>query len=347
MIRTIQALLCGSGSVGGIRSLVRLWNHDFHDVRIILEQRDELQYFSITRQFQRLIVRVLMASAAAAGFAIVALMLVATGLQLEKWRLETSHQEIYIALLGASQQDVNVYGVALRNDEMLMLAQTISERDLEVRRFVHSATASLASENQVLQSQLDASGLTTNAIKVIQSSSPIGGLEPEPPRDINPILKNGFSENSARNRELKEVLSALPGELPVKEPRISSTFGIRNHPVHGSPRFHTGVDLVSNNGDDRVFPAKRGKVVMASSYHAYGNTVIVRHERGIETLYAHLESIAVHVGQDVDLNTVLGEIGNTGVSTGKHLHFEVSVGGFPVDPLKVISTAKHVHQAQE
>ena len=66
----------------------------------------------------------------------------------------------------------------------------------------------------------------------------------------------------------------------------------------------------------------------------------------METLYAHLASIKVREGQEVDLDTVLGLVGNTGTSTGKHLHFEVSVGGYPVDPLKVINTAQYVQQAK-
>lgn len=346
MLKTLQMQLWGPSSRGVFRSLVRLWNHQFHDARIILEQQGELRYFSITHQFQRLVVRTLIVSAGAMTLAILALMLVAAGLQLEKRRLERSHQEIFLALLGASREDADAYGKTLSDDQMLMLAQSIRDRDLEMRRFVHSATTALTTENQDLQNRLDASGLTAKAIKIIQSSNPVGGFHPEPPRDIDPLLKKDYAEKSAVNRELKEILSALPAQLPVKDSRTTSTFGIRKHPIHGTPKFHAGVDLVSNSNDS-VFPAKPGKVVMAGAYNSYGNTVVVRHERGVETLYAHLESISVREGQDVDLNTVLGQIGNTGASTGKHLHFEVSVGGYPVDPLKVITTAQYVQQTQE
>lgn len=87
--------------------------------------------------------------------------------------------------------------------------------------------------------------------------------------------------------------------------------------------------------------------MLARPYNEYGNTVIISHGRGVETLYAHLAAIKVREGQDVDLDTLIGLVGNTGSSTGKHLHFEVSVGGYPVDPLKVINTAQYVQQAKK
>lgn len=346
MLRALQAHLGVPHPKGVLSTVIRLWNHEFHDARIILEQQGELRYFAITRGFQRLVVRLLMLAAAAAAMVIVALIVVAGVLQLEKQRLERSHQEIYLALLGASRDDASEHGETLTEDQMLMLAQTIRDRDLEIRRYVNSATSALETENSSLQMRLDASGLTAKAIKIIQSSNPVGGFQPEPPRNIDPLLKTNFAEHSAVNRELKEILSALPVQLPVKDAVTTSTFGIRKHPIHGAPRFHAGVDLISNSNDD-VFPAKPGKVVMAGAYNSYGNTVIVRHDRGVETLYAHLASISVREGQDVDMNTVLGQIGNSGASTGKHLHFEVSVGGYPVDPLKVITTAQYVQQTQE
>lgn len=134
--------------------------------------------------------------------------------------------------------------------------------------------------------------------------------------------------------------------MPVVNYGITSRYGIRTHPITQRPSFHAGIDLVTR-GDDRVYPAKEGRVILARNYNNYGNTVVVRHERGIETLYAHLASIAVQEGQEVDQQTLLGMVGNTGASTGKHLHFEVSVGGYPVDPLKVMQAAEYVQQAQK
>jgi murein DD-endopeptidase MepM/ murein hydrolase activator NlpD len=104
--------------------------------------------------------------------------------------------------------------------------------------------------------------------------------------------------------------------------------------------------MQSENGNDKVHPVKEGVVVLSQNHPQYGNTVVVRHTNGIESLYAHMSQLLVKVGDKVTHDSVLGYIGNTGVSTGKHLHLEILVGGYPVNPQKVIRTAQHVQQIQ-
>lgn len=272
------------------------------------------------------------------------LALLSAKLSVDKNRLENSHQEVFMALVGAVDSEGEE--IKLSKQEMAQLARSIRERDIAIRRYIDNATTSIESENVSLQSRLNATGLTERAIKVIQQSTPIGGYSREREDLIMPLLDSSFGEQSSANRALKEILSALPDQLPVNDHILTSPFGIRKHPIHGTPRLHAGIDLISRS-DDKVLAAKAGTVILARSYNDYGNTVIVRHERGIETLYAHLSTIDVKVGQEVDLETVLGKIGNTGASTGKHLHFEVSVAGYPVDPLKVINLAEYVQQAKK
>jgi murein DD-endopeptidase MepM/ murein hydrolase activator NlpD len=145
---------------------------------------------------------------------------------------------------------------------------------------------------------------------------------------------------------MREVLYALPNRMPVSNYSVSSDFGIRKHPISGLSNFHTGVDLLSETEDDNVHPVKPGIVVLAKYHSQYGNTVVVRHSNGIESLYGHLANMKVEVGDKVTTETVLGRVGNTGVSTGKHLHLEILVGGYPVNPQKVIRTAQYVQQIQ-
>ena len=104
---------------------------------------------------------------------------------------------------------------------------------------------------------------------------------------------------------------------------------------------------MSQTGDDKVFAVKPGIVVMAECHPQYGNTVVIRHLNGVESLYAHMAQLVVKVGDKVTTESLLGYIGNTGESsTGKHLHFEILVGGYPVNPQKVIRTAQYVQQIQ-
>ena len=88
------------------------------------------------------------------------------------------------------------------------------------------------------------------------------------------------------------------------------------------------------------------KARLENSMHTQlGNTVVLQHNNGIQTLYAHLQDIEVQVGENVQLDTILGTVGNTGASsTGPHLHFEVLAGGFSANPIKVIRAARNVQQ---
>ena len=324
-------------------SLASLWRRDYHDSRIILEQEGDLKYFSISGRLQRNVVRGLIVAGSASAASITLLAVFSALLLAGNAKLERSHNEIYSALLG-SADGLSGSGVdAMNKDEMLALAQTIRERDIEIRRFVKSSATTLSVDNISLKARLDATGLSEKAIKVIHGNAAIGGFRSDQIEPANPLLRGKLSEEIAKNHALMDVLNALPAKMPLNDFSTSSSFGIRTHPITGRPKFHTGIDLVAD-GTDEVRAAKVGKVVLARSYQDYGNTVIIRHERGIETLYAHLANLLVKEGQDVDLTTVLGLVGNTGASTGKHLHFEVSVGGYPVDPQKVIETAFHVQK---
>jgi len=325
-------------------TLASLWRREYHDSRIILEQRGDLKYFSVSANIQRNVVRGLIVAGTASSATIIVLAALALLLVLGNSRLERSHNEIYEALLG-SAVDITGGSSSLGRDDMLALAQTIRDRDLEIRRFVKSSATTLSAENIGLKARLDASGLSEKAIKVIHGSASIGGFGNDQVDSKNPLLRGRLSEEIAKNHALMEVLNALPAKMPLEDFSISSSFGIRTHPITGRPKLHMGVDLLSRVSDE-VRAAKAGKVILSRSYQDFGYTVIVRHERGIETLYGHLAELRVREGQEVDINTVIGMVGNTGSSTGKHLHFEISVGGYPVDPEKVIETASYVQKSK-
>jgi murein DD-endopeptidase MepM/ murein hydrolase activator NlpD len=120
-------------------------------------------------------------------------------------------------------------------------------------------------------------------------------------------------------------------KAPVAGP-ISSGFGTRVHPILGDVRMHTGIDFAVGTG----FPIKAagpGIVVWAGPRGGYGNAVIIDHRNGLATLYAHQSRVNVTVGQKVTAGQVVGFVGQTGMSTGPHLHFEVRELGTPVDPM--------------
>lgn len=128
--------------------------------------------------------------------------------------------------------------------------------------------------------------------------------------------------------------SAAPGialdDITAAAP-ISSKFGWRPDPLTGVPRFHQGVDIAVAYGRD-VKAAAEGTVAFAGVQHGYGNTVVIDHGDGRQTRYAHLSEPLVRAGDVVAEGQIVGKSGNSGRSTGPHLHFEMLVNGHPVDP---------------
>lgn len=113
---------------------------------------------------------------------------------------------------------------------------------------------------------------------------------------------------------------------------VVSSFGFRIHPIFGTQRFHSGIDI--NAGTGTPIAASAGGVVITAGWmDGYGNTVIIDHGGGFATLYGHQSQLGVSVGQSVNQGAIIGYVGSTGWSTGPHLHFEIRIGGAPVDPL--------------
>lgn len=115
--------------------------------------------------------------------------------------------------------------------------------------------------------------------------------------------------------------------------RITSDYGWRTHPIYNSRSFHTGLDIGAGSGVP-IDAARTGKVIDAGYKGAYGLAVVVDHGEGIATLYAHMSSIRVSVGQRVSTGDTVGLVGSTGYSTGPHLHFEVRVNGQHTNPMQ-------------
>lgn len=116
---------------------------------------------------------------------------------------------------------------------------------------------------------------------------------------------------------------------------LSSGFGPRIHPISGEPHFHQGIDIEVPEGTE-VYAASTGKVLVAGRHSGYGLYIVLQHSHGYRTLYAHLAEIGVYRGQFVEGGQVIGRSGNTGNSTGPHLHFEILQYGRPLNPLALL-----------
>lgn len=131
------------------------------------------------------------------------------------------------------------------------------------------------------------------------------------------------------------TLQEINGDLfskPLRSYRLSSYYGWRSSPFSGARSFHSGVDMAAAHGTS-VYAALNGRVTFTGFNETYGNYIIISHHSGYQTLYGHLSEILTTKGQYVDTKTRIGRVGNTGLSTGPHLHFTVTKNGSTVNPI--------------
>ncbi|MFN4233903.1 MAG: M23 family metallopeptidase [Bacteroidia bacterium] len=138
----------------------------------------------------------------------------------------------------------------------------------------------------------------------------------------------------AKGKEL--MLASIPAIQPISNKdltRLASGFGYRTHPIYKIQHLHTGLDFTAPVGTE-VYAAGDGTIKEVNSEaRGYGNHIIISHGFGYETLYAHLSKINVRPGQKVKRGEVIGYVGNTGTSTGPHLHYEVIKNGEKINPI--------------
>jgi murein DD-endopeptidase MepM/ murein hydrolase activator NlpD len=132
----------------------------------------------------------------------------------------------------------------------------------------------------------------------------------------------------------KAFLSALPTRRPAIG-YFTSGFGVRKSPIGGAVKMHEGLDIANHVGTAIRAPAD-GIVTFADVKSGYGRTVVLDHGYGLETWYGHAQKLMVSKGQHVRRGEVIAQMGSTGRSTGPHVHYEVRVNGYPVNPLSYI-----------
>jgi len=131
----------------------------------------------------------------------------------------------------------------------------------------------------------------------------------------------------------------LPMETELQSPltgKITSLFGMRTHPVLGETLHHDGIDISQPTGTP-VKPLSSGVVTFAGNNGGYGLMVEVAHENGLTSRYAHLSALSVRKGEQISEEQIIGEVGQTGMTTGPHLHLEILRQNSPIDPLTVLN----------
>ncbi len=149
------------------------------------------------------------------------------------------------------------------------------------------------------------------------------------------LLDASLAEAADSLTRHREWLESFPSILPARG-YISSPFSFsRMHPVHHLPLPHQGIDISAAEGSSIVATAK-GTVTFTGRRAGYGQTVIVQHDFGYETLYGHASQILVRRGQEVGRGDIIALVGRTGIATGPNVHYEVRRNGRPVDPRRFV-----------
>lgn len=223
------------------------------------------------------------------------------------------------------------------NQDLTLVAQVKAERELVVQKraelerdkvaivdLKQQATAKKAviearknEREKVLDSAVSERDTAERAYQELMDTS----------RQIEQMIRNIQSGGTAAGPAGGSGALMWPASGPITSP-----FGWRTHPIFGTQRFHSGIDIGADYGDS-IMAADSGTVIFSGWMGGYGKAVIVDHGGGISTLYAHNSELLVEEGYRVQKGQTISRCGSTGYSTGPHLHFEVRENGSPVSPM--------------
>jgi len=227
--------------------------------------------------------------------------------------------------LSSGEPKAPSHALQARLDGLLDTIETIARRDEQIRLLAglpQDSVAALLTEHPADTSVIQRAGLASHPsleILIRRANS----------------LAASFAEVSDTLSQHAERLSHIPSIMPTAGWLSSAFSRSRFHPILHIARPHEGIDVSAPMGAPIVAPAA-GTVTMVTVQTGYGNVLEIDHGDGIVTKYAHCSRIVVRVGQRVKRGQVIANVGNTGLSTGPHLHYEIHVNGRVVDPLTYV-----------
>ena len=149
------------------------------------------------------------------------------------------------------------------------------------------------------------------------------------------IQSKSFDDVTKMAKNKETMLACIPAIQPISNKDLKhepSGYGMRMHPIYKYEKFHAGMDFTANTGT-KIYATGDGVVLTAEYGSGYGNHVVINHGYGYKTLYGHMEKFVARVGQKVKRGELIGYVGNTGLSAGPHVHYEVHKNREPINPV--------------
>jgi murein DD-endopeptidase MepM/ murein hydrolase activator NlpD len=220
------------------------------------------------------------------------------------------------------------------NNNLLQTAkrfQSSLSQSLSLLGIEQSNTSSSSVRNNDLTSLFSTEELATGSIREAADIRQLTSYLENAVQPVEQIGKLLETQNS--------LFHDIPSIWPVRSANlhVSMGFGPMIHPITGQWYIHKGIDLSTWRSGDPIYATASGQIVTVAYDAGYGNNVIVKHKHGMYTRYAHMNTVSVQKGQFIEQNDRIGTIGNTGVTTGPHLHYEVHIGSDVVDPIKYLN----------
>ncbi|GHT68273.1 peptidase M23 [Bacteroidia bacterium] len=229
------------------------------------------------------------------------------------------------------------------------LALQLNEKDETLNELLHRDNSVYRSifEAEKIPLSMRESGFGRMNNGIAKLNTPQTAIIDRVSLSLNKIIKKtyiqskSFDEISAFALQKEQMIICIPSIQPINisnhKIHISAVYGVRTDPIHHRPQMHDGIDFAGPVGTS-VYTTGNGRVLTAEySFNGYGNNVIIDHGFGYKTRYAHLSKILVHPNDFVTRGTVIGLLGNTGKSTGPHLHYEVRYHNNPINPVNFFS----------
>jgi len=239
----------------------------------------------------------------------------------------TVKQDMIIDRLKVEKKQISTL-LEKQNQEIATKLDTIEKKSNEVRKIVGLKAEPAGNRKRSLKAARSGS---VNLLRLRADFKLLKHEVNDTKTEMEELEKEAISYKQEQDKErMLRMLESIPSIWPTSGP-LTSGFGMRVHPIYGYERYHSGIDISAIYGSP-IYSTAFGRVTYAGYYSGYGNTVMVDHGNGMQTLYGHCSSLDVQQGQTVRKGQIIARIGSTGVSTGPHVHYEVQLAGTPTDP---------------